>query len=128
MTPAEEAAIRANMIAVFTWVVLPVCLVASIVQLWLLSRTGAFRNVRQLLPAIVMSPLLMVPLMFAFGSVLDRLPGGVLRGMYFALRLASPDLQFIYVVSAPAVAAAVVAYTVVGRLVLKRARSRAVAP
>jgi len=127
MTPAEDAAIRANMIAVFTWVVLPVCLVASIVQLWLLSGTGAFRNARQLLPAIVISPLLMIPLMFAFGWVLDR-SGAVLRVTYLPLHLASPDLQFLYVVSAPAVAAAVVTYTVVGRLVLKRARSRAVAP
>src|SRR5258706_13025325 len=65
MTPAEEAAIRANMIAVFTWVVLPVCLVASLVQLGLLSRPGAFGNVRQLVAAIVRSPLVMGTLMMA---------------------------------------------------------------
>jgi len=126
MTPAEDAAIRANIIAVFTLVVLPVCLIASIVQLWLLWRTGAFRNIWQLLPAIVISPLLTIPVMLAIGWVLDRMPGGVLRGMYLSLCLAPPDLQFLYVISAPAVAAAVVTYTVVGRIVLKRARSRAV--
>ena len=124
MTPAEEAAVRANIIAVFTWIVLPVCLIASIVQVWLLSRTGAFKNVRQLLPAVVISTLLMIPLMLAISWVLDRMPGGVLRGMYFALHVAPLDLQIIYVLSAPAVAAAVVAYTIVGKWALRRARSR----
>ena|SRR5207248_162107 len=121
MTPAEEQAVRANMIAVFTWVVIPVCLVATLVQLWLLSRTRVFTHVRQLLPAIVLSPLLMIPLMFAFAWILDRLPGGIVRAMYFPLHLASPDFQFDYLVFAPAVAAAVVAYTLVGRVLLRRA-------
>jgi hypothetical protein len=122
MTPAEDQAIRANMIAVFAWVVAPVCIVSSIVQLWLLSRTGAFTRVRQFVPAIVVSPMLMIPLMFAFAWLEDRLPGGVVRGMYASLRLMSPDLQFIYVICAPAIAAAVVAYTIVGRVALKRAK------
>lgn len=125
MTPAENAAIRANWIAVFTWVVLPILLIASIVQLRLLWRTGAFRNVRQLLPAIVISPLLTIPVMLAFVWLLDRLAGaGIPFGMYYPLRVLPLDLQFLYVLATPPVAAAVVTYTVVGRLVLKRARSR----
>src|SRR5437016_7721558 len=121
MTPAEEQAVRANWIAIFTWVVIPVCLVATIVQLWLLSRTRVFTHVRQLLPAIVLSPLLMLPLMFAFGWILDRLAeGGILLVMYFPLHLVSPDLGFVYIIFAPSVAAAVVAYTLVGRVLLRR--------
>ncbi len=122
MTPAEDQAIRANMIAIFTKVVLPVCVISSIVQLRLLSRTGAFPRVRQFIPATVVSPMLTIPLMFAFAWLEDRLPGAVLRGMYASLRLMPIDLQFAYVIIAPAVAAAVVAYTFVGRVALKRAR------
>jgi hypothetical protein len=128
MTPAEDQAIRANLIAIFMWVVTPVCIVSSIVQLWLLSRTGAFTRARQFVPAIVVSPMLMIPLMFGLGWILDRLPGGVLRGMYGAgLALMPTELKFAYIIFAPAIAAAVVAYTVVGRVALKRA-ARAPSP
>ena len=120
MTPAEEQASRANMIAIFEFVVAPTCLVASLVQGWLLSRTGAFTRARQLVAPIVASTLLMVPVMFAFGWILDRLPGGLLRTMYFSLRFVPPDLQFLYVVATPGVAAAVLAYTIVGRFALRR--------
>lgn len=118
MTPAEDQAIRANWIAVFAWVVLPVCAIASIAQLWLLSRTGAFTRVRQFVPAIVVSPILTILVMFAFVWLEGRLP----QGMYASLRILPPDLQFLYVISAPAIAAAVVVYTVVGRVALKRAK------
>ena len=129
MTPAEDQAIRANLIAVFEIVVLPVCVIASIVQVWLLSRTGAFTRVRQFVPAVVVSPMLMIPLMFAIWWVEDRLPGGVLRGMYASLGLfLSMELKFVYVISAPAMAAAVVAYTIVGKVALKRARQSADRP
>ena len=121
MTPAEDQAIRANLIAVFEIVVAPVCLVSSIVQLWLLSRTGAFTRVRQFVTVIVLSTVLMIPLMFGFGWVEGRLPAGVLQGMNASLRVLSPDLQFLYVIATPAVAAAVVAYTVVGKIALKLA-------
>ena len=122
MTPAEDQLIRANMIAIFTKVVLPVCVISSIVQLRLLSRTGAFARVRQLIPATVASAMLTIPLMFAFGWLEGRLPGAVLQGMYASLRLMPTELQFAYVIIAPAAAAAVVAYTFVGRVALRRAR------
>ncbi|HYQ88490.1 MAG TPA: hypothetical protein VEU09_02565 [Candidatus Binatia bacterium] len=124
MTPAEDQAIRANLIAIFEWVVTPVCIIASIVQVWLLSRTGAFTRARQFVPAIVVSPMLMIALMFAFAWVLDRLPGGVLRGMYVSLRLLPPEVQFEYAIFAPGIAAAVVAYTIVGKVALMRATRR----
>ncbi len=124
MTPAEDQAIRANLIAILEWVVTPVCMIASIVQVWLLSRTGAFTRARQFVPAIVVSPMLMIALMFAFAWVLDRLPGGVLRGMYVSLRLLPPEVQFEYAIFAPGIAAAVVAYTIVGKVALMRATRR----
>lgn len=128
MTPAEDQAIRANLIAVFEWTVIPVCLVSSIVQLWLLSRTGAFTRVRQYVAAIAVSPMLMIPLTIAFAWLEGS---GVVRGMYAPLRLLPSDLRFTYgfayIIYAPAIAAAVVAYTFVGRIALKRAR-RASAP
>jgi hypothetical protein len=73
------------------------------------------------MPAIVVSPMLMILLMFAISWVQDRLPGGVLHGMYASLRLLHPEAQVEYAIYAPAIAAAVVAYTVVGRVALKRA-------
>jgi len=120
MTPAEDQAIRANLVAIFAWVVTPVCIVSSIVQVWLLSRTGAFTRARQFVPVVVVSPMLMIPLMFAIGWVLDRV-SSVLAGMYVSLRVLPAELQFEYVIFSPAVAAAVVAYTVVGKVALKRA-------
>jgi hypothetical protein len=66
--------------------------------------------------------MLMLPLMIAFAWIEDRLPGGVVRGMYAPLWLISPDLQFTYLIFAPAIAAAVVAYTIAGRVALKRAK------
>jgi hypothetical protein len=42
--------------------------------------------------------------------------------MYASLELMSPELKFEYVIFAPAIAAAVVAYTIVGRVALKRAK------